>query len=358
MYAGMADVAALGGHPEYIRAIDRLWEDVVFKKLYLTGGIGARHTTEAFGDAYELPNDTAYTETCAAVGNVFWNHRMFLLHGDARYIDVLERTLYNGVLSGVSLEGDCFFYQNPLASSGRQERSPWFEVSCCPGNITRFLPSVPGYVYARQGDRIYVNLFIQGAAEVDLGDNTIRMMQETDYPWSGRVTLSLDPEEAEEFELMLRIPGWALDLPVPSDLYRYGEIADASPSLAVNGQRVEIDLDKGFAHIERTWRAGDSIELELPMPVRRVYAHVKVEAARGRVALERGPLVYCVEWPDIEGSVHDLSIPRDLEFQIEHRPDLLHGITVLKGEGITAIPYYAWAHRGRGEMAVWLKEHR
>jgi DUF1680 family protein len=355
MYAGMADVAALGGYPEYVQAIDRLWENVVFKKLYLTGGIGARHTTEAFGDAYELPNETAYTETCAAVGNVFWNHRMFLLHGDARYIDVLERTLYNGVLSGVSLEGDCFFYQNPLASSGRHERSPWFEVSCCPGNITRFLPSVPGYVYAQQQNRIYVNLFIQNTAEIQLGRNTVRVRQETDYPWRGTITLSLDPERRAEFELLLRIPGWALDLPVPSDLYRYSEISDSSPSLKVNGQAVEIDLDKGFARLERTWQAGDIVELELPMPVRRVHAHASVEAAGGRVALERGPLVYCVEWPDVEGSVHDMTLPADLELRVEERADLLNGIVVIRGEGFSAIPYYAWAHRGRGDMAVWLK---
>ncbi|MBW1819830.1 MAG: glycoside hydrolase family 127 protein, partial [Deltaproteobacteria bacterium] len=373
MYTGMADVAALGGHPEYISAIDRLWENVVFKKLYLTGGIGARHTTEAFGDAYELPNESAYTETCAAVGNVFWNLRMFLLHGEARYIDVLERTLYNGALSGVSLEGDCFFYQNPLASNGRQVRSPWFEVSCCPGNITRLLPSVPGYIYAQEWDALYVNLFIQNTAEIELKGKKVRVRQETEYPWSGGVKISLFPEKDMEFALRIRIPGWALDLPVPSDLYCYAEIAENSPSLKVNGTPVEIVLEKGYAQLERTWTSGDVVELELPMPVRRVLSHPNVEANQGRVALERGPLVYCAEGVDNDGRVHDIVVPDNSAFQVIQRPDLLQGIIAIAGEVETvpgksadtapeanqrtlfAIPYYAWAHRGRGEMAVWLK---
>ncbi|MFA9452358.1 MAG: glycoside hydrolase family 127 protein [Candidatus Aminicenantaceae bacterium] len=373
MYTGMADVAALGGYPEYISAIDRLWENVVFKKLYLTGGIGARHTTEAFGDAYELPNESAYTETCAAVGNVFWNLRMFLLHGEARYIDVLERTLYNGALSGVSLEGDCFFYQNPLASNGRQVRSPWFEVSCCPGNITRFLPSVPGYIYAQEREALYVNLFIQNTAEIELKGEKIRVRQETEYPWSGRVKISLFPEKDMELVLRVRIPGWALDLPVPSDLYRYAEIAGKPPSLKVNGTPVEIELEKGYAQLDRTWTSGDVVELELPMPVRRVLAHANVEANQGRMALERGPLVYCAEGVDNDGRVHDIIVPDNASFQVIQRPNLLQGIVAITGEVETvsgesadttpgtnqrtlfAIPYYAWAHRGRGEMAVWLK---
>ncbi len=373
MYTGMADVAALGGYPEYISAIDRLWENVVFKKLYLTGGIGARHTTEAFGDAYELPNESAYTETCAAVGNVFWNLRMFLLHGDAKYIDVLERTLYNGALSGVSLEGDCFFYQNPLASNGGRVRSPWFEVSCCPGNITRFLPSVPGYIYAQERDALYVNLFIQNTAEIEFQGQTIRVRQETEYPWDGKVKISLFPEKGMAFTLKIRIPGWALDLPVPSDLYKYGELSPEPPALKINGLPVEIDLEKGYAQLARTWAAGDVVELRLPMPVRRVLAHESVEANRGRVALERGPLVYCAEGIDNNGRVHDIIIPDRAEFRATERPDLLQGIVAITGEVETApaegsgpgsvaekrtlfaIPYYAWAHRGRGEMAVWLK---
>ena len=371
MYTGMADVAALGGYPEYISAIDRLWEDVVFKKLYLTGGIGARHTTEAFGDAYELPNETAYTETCAAVGNVFWNLRMFLLHGEAKYIDVLERTLYNGALSGVSLEGDRFFYQNPLASDGRLVRSPWFEVSCCPGNITRFLPSVPGYIYAQDRNTLYVNLFIRNSAEIVLKGKKIRIRQETKYPWDGNIKISLFPEKDMSFALKIRIPGWALDLPVPSDLYTYGELSYAPPALKINGSPVEIDLENGYARLDRTWAAGDEVELDLPMPVRRVLANTNVEANRDRVALERGPLVYCAEGIDNGGRVHDMLIPDSAEFRVTKRPDLLKGITAITGvvetapedgtaaesktRTLFAIPYYAWAHRGRGEMAVWLK---
>jgi len=373
MYTGMADVAALGGYPEYINAIDRLWENVVFKKLYLTGGIGARHTTEAFGDAYELPNEAAYTETCAAVGSVFWNLRMFLLHGDARYVDVLERTLYNGALSGVSLEGDCFFYQNPLASNGRAERSPWFEVSCCPGNITRFLPSVPGYIYAQDRNALYVNLFIQNTAEIEIKGKKIRIRQETEYPWDGNIRISLFPEKDTAFALKVRIPGWALDLPVPGNLYTYGELSPEPPALKINGSPVEIDLENGYALLARTWAAGDVVELELPMPVRRVLANTNVEANRDRVALERGPLVYCAEGIDNGGRVHDMVIPDRSEFTVTERPDLLQGIVAITGEveaapadgaatareptsrTLFAIPYYAWAHRGRGEMAVWLK---
>ena len=373
MYTGMADVAALGGYPEYISAIDLLWENVVFKKLYLTGGIGARHTTEAFGDAYELPNETAYTETCAAVGNVFWNLRMFLLHGDARYIDVLERTLYNGALSGVSLEGDCFFYQNPLASNGRRVRSPWFEVSCCPGNITRFLPSVPGYIYAQDRNALYVNLFIQNTAEIELKGRKIRIRQETEYPWEGNIKISLFPEKDTAFTLKVRIPGWALDLPVPSDLYTYAELSSEPPALKINGSPLEIELENGYALLARTWAAGDVVELELPMRVRRVLANTNVEANRDRVALERGPLVYCAEGIDNGGSVQDMVIPDRAGFGVTERPDLLQRIVAITGEVETvpadgdaaatepktrtlfAIPYYAWAHRGRGEMAVWLK---
>lgn len=373
MYSGMADVAALGNHAPYIKAIDRLWENVVGKKLYLTGGIGARHTTEAFGDAYELPNETAYTETCAAIGNVFWNHRMFLMHGDGRYMDVLERTLYNGALSGVSLQGDCFFYQNPLASRGDRERSPWFEVSCCPGNITRFLPSVPGYIYAQKDDSLYVNLYIQNSAVLELKGRKLCIRQETEYPWQGHIKISLFPETDITFELKVRIPGWARELPVPSDLYRYVARSGLFPSLKVNDLPLDIKLDKGYASLRRTWTAGDVVEVELPMPVRRVLAHESVEADRGRMALERGPLVYCVEEVDHVESVHDMVVPDHIEFKISKQPELLKGIVAITGEvevaseaaagkvsaaktrTLFAIPYYAWAHRGPGEMAVWLK---
>ena len=373
MYAGMADVAAMTGDEAYVHAIDALWEDVVGKKLHLTGGIGARGDGEAFGDAYELPNLTAYNETCAAIGNAMWNHRLFLLHADAKYIDVLERVLYNGGLSGVSLSGDRFFYPNPLESRGEHERSPWFGCACCPGNVTRYIPSISGYAYAWRGDELFVNLYVQGTAVVALDGGAVTVRQETRYPWDGDVDLTVDPGTAREFTMLLRIPGWARNEPVPSDLYRFLRPSAARPTLRVAGEPVEIDLGQGFAAVRRTWRPGDRIELHLPMPVRRVSCHDAVVDNRGKTALQRGPVVYCLEGADVsDGRVCDLLLEDDTELTVEHRPDLLGGVTVLQGtarameEGeapgevrhvdraFTAVPYYAWAHRGKGEMAVWI----
>ena len=372
MYAGMADVAALTGNVEYVRAIDRIWENVVSKKMYLTGGIGARHTSEAFGDNYELPNLTAYTETCAAVGNVMWNHRLFLLHGDARYIDVMERVLYNGLISGVSLSGDRFFYQNPLESKGKYERSPWFEVACCPGNITRFIPSFPGYVYAQRNGILYVNLFVGDTAKIIVENNSVEIKQETRYPWEGVVKITIDPERSAEFTLNIRIPGWAQNIPVPSDLYRYMRKRNEEVKLTVNGNPFTMDIERGYARIRRRWRRGDVVELDLPMPVRRVICNENVKDNRGKVALERGPLVYCAEWVDNGGGVLDLLLPDSIELESKYQEDMLGGIVIIKGKvfelkksddgkftgridrELIAIPYYAWAHRGEGEMAVWL----
>jgi DUF1680 family protein len=360
MFTGMADVAALAQESRFVEAIGRLWDNVVSKKLYLTGGIGARHDREAFGGNYELPNKTAYNETCAAIGNVFWNHRMFLLHGDAKYIDVLERILYNGVISGISLRGDSFFYPNPLESDGKflfnkgvATRKAWFDVACCPGNIARFIPSVPGYVYARRQDDIYVNLFIQGTGKID---SSLRIRQETDYPWDGRVTITLEPDEPRELVLNLRIPGWARGEPVPSDLYRYEDEPGEKPMLKVNGEPVKIELAKGFARIRRKWETGDIVELELPMPIRRVRSHEKVEENQGKIALERGPLVYCAEGIDNGGQVSHLSLKDGDTLAYRFQKDLLGGIGVITGNNkrFAAIPYYAWSHRGVGEMAVWL----
>ncbi len=374
MYAGMADVAALTGDVAYIRAIDRIWDNVVGKKLYVTGGIGARGAGEAFGENYELPNMTAYAETCAAIGNVYWNHRLFLLHGDARYIDVLERTLYNGLISGVSLDGQRFFYPNPLESQGQHRRSPWFGCACCPGNVTRFMASVPGYAYATGDQAIYVNLYLASEAELELAEQTVRVVQDTRYPWDGRIRMTVEPEQTgTPFGLHVRIPGWARDEPVPSDLYRYLDAGEAEPELRLNDALVDWDLQAGYAVIHRNWQAGDVVELNLPMPVRRVVAHAAVEDAAGKVALERGPLVYCIEWPDVpEGQVLNLVVPDTAVLASEFQSDLLGGIQLLRGEADAvsvdesgsrvvesgrswlAIPYYAWAHRGRGEMAVWL----
>src|SRR5499426_1013599 len=283
MYSGMADVAALTGDASYVKAIDTIWGDVVGKKLYVTGGIGARSSGEAFGNAYELPNMSAYNETCAAVGNDYWNHRLFLLHADAKYIDVFERTLYNGLISGVSLDGKSFFYPNPLESAGQHHRSPWFGVACCPGNITRFLPSLPGYVYAQQGDALYVNLFVGSTAEIKMDNGrAVKMVQETRYPWDGHIKMTVNPDKSWQFTINVRVPGWARNEAAPSDLYRFQDKINEPVALKVNGKPVILKLDKGYAGLNRNWKRGDVIELALPTPVRRIVANDQVEADRGR----------------------------------------------------------------------------
>jgi DUF1680 family protein len=372
LYSGMADVAAITGDPRYVQAIDRIWENVVSKKLYLTGGIGARHRGEAFGDNYELPNESAYNETCAAIANAMWNHRLFLLHGDAKYIDVLERILYNGFLSGVSLEGDTFFYPNPLASHGQHERSPWFRTACCPTNVVRFVPSFPGYAYAHRGSDLYVNLYFGGSSTVEMEDNVVGVSQETRYPWKGSVKIVVHPERETEFGVLIRIPGWAQGVPVPSDLYSFLEEASDKVKVTVNNVPVEIRTDKGFLPIRRTWKKGDAITLDLPMRIHRVLGHDRVQSNIGRVALQRGPVVYCAEHVDNGGRVHNIYLPDSVELSSQYRSGLLGGVAVIEGtvpalypaedshqsevreQELIAIPYYAWAHRGAGEMAVWL----
>ena len=363
LYSGMADVAALTGDQAYIDALDAIWTNVVSRRMYLTGGIGSRHHGEAFGDDYELPNAEAYAETCAAIANALWNHRMFLLHGDAKYLDVLERTLYNGFLAGISLAGDTFFYANPMSSDGRwpfnvstgAERYAWFDCSCCPTNVVRLLPSLPGYVYAHRGGEVYVNLYATGTATIPISAGTVTLTQETEYPWSGAVRLTVAPDRESEFALRLRIPGWARNEPVPSDLYRYLDAAGEAPSLRVNGAPAGLELDRGFAVVRRRWRPGDTVELDLPMPVRRVVSHEAVTDNRGRVAVERGPLVYCAEGVDNGGQALDLTLPDTAALTAEHDHALLGGATAIRGAGITLVPYYAWSHRGAGEMNVWLQ---
>jgi uncharacterized protein len=373
MYSGMADVAAMSGDNAYVHALDQIWENVVDRKLYVTGGIGALGKGEAFGADYELPNMSAYNETCAAVGNVFWNQRMFLLRGDSKYIDVLERTLYNGLISGVSLDGKTYFYPNPLESNGQHQRSPWFGVACCPGNITRFMPSLPGYVYAERQDTLYVNLFMSNAADVSLDNGRkLRVIQDTRYPWSGDVRISIDPEQPGTFAVKLRIPGWARNQAVPGDLYRFADTGGGSVQLRLNGQDQALQLENGYATIRREWRKGDRIELELPMPVRRVRANPKVAADSDRLALQRGPIVYAAEWTDSpDRHVRNILLRDDQPLQAEWKANLLKGVEVIQGkvdafrydgthkvehseEAFTAIPYYAWANRGPGQMEVWI----
>jgi DUF1680 family protein len=373
LYSGMADVAALTGDVSYINAIDKIWENVTSAKLYITGGIGATGSGEAFGENYELPNMTAYNETCAAIGNDYWNHRLFLLHADARYIDVMERTLYNGLISGVSLDGKLFFYPNPLESNGQHQRSPWFGVACCPGNITRFIASVPGYVYAQQGDKLYVNLFAASTAEIRLDNGRlVKLIQETRYPWDGGVRMIVNPDRSGTFTINVRIPGWARNEAAPGGLYRFTDQTDEAATLKVNGKAVALNIEKGYASLNRTWKQGDVIELSLPMPIRRVVANDRVDADRGRVALQRGPIVYCAEWADnSQGHVRNLMLADNAKLTAEFKGGLLGGVTVIKGTAVslsyneqntvtkheqelTAIPYFAWANRGPGEMLVWI----
>ncbi|SHF92446.1 hypothetical protein SAMN05444274_11336 [Mariniphaga anaerophila] len=371
MYSGMADVAALTGDTSYIHAIDRIWENIVGKKLYITGGIGATSHGEAFGENYELPNMSAYCETCAAIGNVYLNYRLFLLHGESKYYDVLERTLYNGLISGVSLEGDGFFYPNPLESIGQHERQPWFGCACCPSNVSRFIPSVPGYIYAVEDDNIFVNLFMSSDSEIEVDGKEIQLIQKTNYPWTGDVKIEVNPKKNQNFNIKIRVPGWVLGDVVPSDLYKFADKKKLNYSVKVNGQKVDSDLEKGYFTINRKWEKGDNVEIHFDMEPRIVKAHPLVEADAGRLSVERGPVVYCAEWPDNDFSVLSAIMPLKPKFKVEYNADLLYGLNTISTESqllaynkegkievtdviLKMIPYYAWAHRGSGEMSVWL----
>lgn len=373
LYIALADIAALTGQPEYAAACDKIWEDAVLGKTYVTGSIGSIRFHEQFGAPYELPNLSAWNETCAAYGNAVWNHRMFLLHRHAQYVDMLERILYNGFAAGVSLKGGRFFYQNPLKSFGDYERYDWINVPCCPPNVVRLTASIGSYIYAQSGSSIYVNLFIANKARVNLPDkDVVRISQDTRYPWEGKVRINVDPERPAKFALHIRIPGWAQNQVIPHGPYEYARQGAQRPVLSLNGGPVDLKLESGYARIDRAWSNGDVVELDLPMPVRRVHARAEAREDRDMVALERGPLVYCAEWPDNSGHALNLIVPDDASFKAEWRGDLLNGVSVITGNvkalrrersdgpidvrphELTAIPYYAWANRGMGEMAVWL----
>lgn len=380
MYAGMADVAALTGDSAYIKAIDRIWENIVGKKYYITGGIGATSNGEAFGANYELPNMSAYCETCAAIGNVYVNYRLFLLHGDSKYYDVLERTLYNGLISGVSLDGGGFFYPNPLESIGQHQRQPWFGCACCPSNICRFIPSLPGYIYAVKNRNVYVNLFMSNTADLDVEGKAIELTQKTDYPWNGDVSITVDKNRAGQFAMKIRIPGWVRNKVVPSNLYYYNDNKRPGYTVSVNGQPVTGELEQGYLTIDRKWRKGDRVEVHFDMEPRVVKANNNVEADRGRVAVERGPIVYCAEWPDNEGfDISSVIINQNPVFEAKNselktvNPEATYPIVELatdaqelkfgengrlqsKDVRLTLIPYYAWCHRGSGKMEVWIPQ--
>jgi len=381
LYSGMADVAALTGDSAYIRAIDKIWNNMVGKKMYVQGSIGAVGDGERFGDNYELPNATAYNETCAAIGSVFWNQRMFLLHGDSKYIDVLEKTLYNGLISGVGLDGKSFFYTNAMQVSNsfnhpdlERERSGWFTCSCCPTNVVRLLPSIPGYIYAQNGNDVYVNLFISGTGSLTVNNKALKITQQNNYPWDGALAFTIDPASAMEMNLRIRMPGWAQDQAIPSDLYTYEHRMSQKIEIKVNGSPVDYQVVKGYAVISRKWKKNDKVTLNLPMDVRRVVANPLVPVDSGKVALQRGPIMYCAEWKDNDGKASNIIVPKDAAFTPVFEPSLLNGVTVLKAEvkavnvdeasqtittqnkTMTAIPYYSWANRGKGEMTVWFPE--
>lgn len=369
MYAAMTDIAAIQHDKAYMNALTTIWNDVVERKQYLTGGLGAREHGEAFGEAYELPNDVAYAETCAAVANMLWNHRMFLLTGEGKYMDVFERVLYNGFLAGVSLEGDSFFYVNPLASDGKRKfnvgrgatRAPWFGTSCCPTNVVRFLPSLPSYAYATKNNDLFVNLYMASSAKLTVNKQPVALEQRTNYPWDGIVSLIVRPDKAQAFDLLIRIPGWTLGKPMPGSLYSYVNATGATPALTVNGKSVLYRPENGYARIHRTWQPGDRVELRLEMSVRQVMARAEVKDDAGRVAIERGPVVYCAEGVDNDGKALSLIIPAGTTFRPTPQPEKLGGIVSLTAEAdrtLTLIPYYAWAHRGANEMAVWFGQKK
>ena len=364
MYAGMTDIAAIYQDSAYFEALMKIWENIVTKKMYLTGGVGARHDGEAFGDNYELPNLTAYNETCAAIGSVYWNQRLFRLTGDAKYYDIIERTLYNGLISGISLDGKKFFYPNPLESDGKYQfnqgactRQPWFDCSCCPTNIIRFLPSVPELIYATIADSVYINLYISSNADIIVNQKKIEIIQQTDYPWDGKINITVNPEKKTIFTLKLRVPGWARNEVVPGDLYKYIAENPEKVSLLVNGKDENGVLDKGYIEITRKWTRGDKIELTLPLAVRKVVAHEKVTDNVNKVAFECGPIVYCAEEID-NHRISEITVPLDTKLNITKGAVLTENVNILRGkvdnQELILIPYYVWSNRGVGKMKVWL----
>jgi DUF1680 family protein len=369
MYAGMTDIAALYKDPAYLNAGHKLWENMVNRKMYITGGIGSRHDGEAFGDNYELPNLTAYNETCAAIGSVYWNHRLFLLTGESKYYDIIERTLYNGLLAGISLNGNKFFYPNPLESDaeytfnhGSCTRQSWFECSCCPTNLIRFLPSIPGLVYATHEKDLYINLFMSNQAKLTVGDTKIEVKQQTGYPWNGKVNIEVNPEKTAAFTLKLRIPGWAVNKPVPGTLYQYIGENTGTMNLKINGKNENLTMNNGYLEIKRNWSKGDKIEWFLPMNVRRVITNEKVLENKNLLALEYGPIVYCTEEIDNARQLSEMTIHDNDEFLVEKKNILSDQVNILKGNTCTVketdrpvfIPYYTWSNRGVGKMKVWL----
>jgi DUF1680 family protein len=377
LYSAVADIAALTDDKKFLQAIDTIWNNVVSRKLYVQGGLGAIGSGERFGDNYELPNATAYNETCAAIANVYWNHRMFMLHGESKYIDVLEKTLYNGLISGVGMDGKSFFYTNAMEIKNtfhhkdmEETRSGWFPCSCCPTNVTRLIPSIPGYIYGVKENNIFINLFVAGTASVVINNKGVQLEQQNNYPWDGKLIFKVFSKSPSSFNMRIRIPGWALDEAIPSDLYKFNVSHSKKVEIRINGNPANYSMENGYAVLTKTWKKGDVVEIDLPMDIKRVVANEKVGEVRGKVALQRGPIMYCAEWPDNNGMVSNIVLPDNVSLTSEYKPEMLNGVTIIKGEvsaihvnsdtdvstrtqPFMAIPYYAWAHRGKGEMIVW-----
>jgi len=378
LYAAMADIAALTDDKKILQAIDSIWNNVVSKKIYVQGGVGAIGSGERFGDNYELPNATAYNETCAAIANVYWNHRMFLLHGESKYMDILEKSLYNGLISGVGMDGKSFFYTNAMEIKNtfhhkdmEAARSGWFPCSCCPTNVTRLIPSIPGYIYAQKNTDVFINLFVSGSAALRVNKIPITIEQQNNYPWDGNLVFKVEPKSSQAFTIRIRIPGWSQDHAMPSNLYSFAHTANTKVEIKINGKLTQYNVENGYAVLSKVWKKGDIVEMNLPMDIKRVSAIDKIADDLGKVALQRGPLVYCAEWPDNNGMVSNIILPDNSSLIPEYMPGLLNGVTVIKAvvpavqvnndlnvstisQPFLAIPYYAWAHRGKGEMIIWL----
>ena len=372
MYTGAADVAAQTGDTGYMKAMRAVWEDVVYRNMYITGGIGSAGSNEGFSQDYDLPNEQAYCETCASVGMVFWNQRMNAMSGQAEYMDVLERSLYNGALDGLSLSGDRFFYGNPLASRGQHQRREWFGTACCPANIARLIASLGDYVYAKTEEAIYVNLFVGSNCRVPLKKGPVALRMDTRYPWEGRLQLQLDPVKKQTFRLYIRVPGWLSEKIAPGELYRAPRVGDAGIRFSLNGQPLSPQWENGYAVIEREWKKGDVVEADIPMEVKMIHAREELKQNNGRIAIQRGPLVYCVEGADNGGKAWNLVVPESTRFElidhtVQDEPVKALQATVpvvtVREDGLSlrtapkkiiAIPYYTWANRGKQEMQLWL----
>ena len=384
MYSAMADIAALTGEQSYINAVDAIWKNMVNKKMSLTGGLGANSRTESFGDNYDLPNLKVYNETCAAIANMFLNHRMFLLHGDAKYFDVFELIMYNGFLAGVNIEGNKFFYTNPLESDGKyvfnhgkKERSEWFGTACCPVNIARTMAQLSGYMYAHDDNNLYVCLYGQSKAKIQLPKTNVEIEQTTEYPWNGKIKINVNPEKKNNFSLKLRIPGWSQNHPVPGNLYVARTSSSAishakawTPTITLNNKKINPEIKNGFAVIDREWKKNDIVELDIPMPVNEIKSHPEIKYNKNKIAFERGPIIYCAEEVDNKVKTQLIYIPEKTKLKPVSKKDAFGKITALTGKAhafidgtdkeikFTAIPYFAWQHRGNNSMCVWLTDNK